>query len=466
MTQSARALNPTIIREYDIRGVAGETLFAEDAYAIGRSFASIAAEQAGRAVTLSAGRDGRLSSPKLYDALVQGMQDAGASVKAIGMGPTPMLYFSVYHLNTDGGIMLTGSHNPKTHNGTKFMLGRAPFYGEQIKQLAVRAAAADWHSGSGSVEHLDVREAYAARLLAATRPLQGLRLAWDAGNGAAGELCEILTAAMPACESLTLYTQIDGNFPNHHPDPSVPENLADLAAVVQAEQCHLGLAFDGDGDRLGAVDDLGRPISSDHLLMILARGVLAECAGATIIADVKTSQMLFDDVAAHGGNALMWMTGHSHIKRKMKEVGAAFAGEASGHLFFADRYDGYDDGLYAALRLAEIVAGLDEPLSALIDRLPSMHTTPELRLDVPEARKFAIIDEIRARLDAGGAQYLAIDGVRMNTDDGWWLIRASNTQAALIARAESANKQGLARLSGILTQQLEASGVDASALKG
>lgn len=465
IAHSPRDFHLSIIREYDMRGVAGETLFAEDTYAIGRMFATIAVEEAGRDVTICAGRDGRLSSPAFYDALCAGLRDGGALVKAIGVGPTPMLYFSVYHLQADGGIMLTGSHNPKHHNGTKFMLGRAPFYGEQIKKLAQRAAKADWRSAAGSIDPVDVREAYVARLLSASAPLSGLKLAWDAGNGAAGEIVQLLAAAIPDCENLTLYTDIDGNFPNHHPDPSMPENMKDLAAVVKHEGCQLGLAFDGDGDRLGAVDDLGRLISPDHLLMLLARAVLAQEKGAKVIADVKTSQMFFDDAKQHGGDPLMWMTGHSHIKKKMKEIGAAFAGEASGHIFFADRYDGYDDGLYAALRLAEYAASLDEPLSRIIDGLPQMYSTPELRIDVSEERKFVVIDEIRARLDAQGASYLAIDGVRMQTADGWWLIRASNTQSAIIARAESSSTQGLNALVAILVAQLEASGVDSSALK-
>lgn len=461
----AHQFHPSIIREYDMRGIFAETFSVEDTYAIGRTYASMAADHFGRDVTLAVGRDGRLSSPELTDALIRGMQDAGARVLNIGVGPTPMLYFSVYHLQADGGIMLTGSHNPKTHNGTKFMLGHGPFYGAQIRELGERAANADWREGAGSVEQIDVRDAYVARLLEASAPLGGLKLAWDAGNGAAGDICERLGKALPKCEHLMLYTDIDGNFPNHHPDPSVPENVAKLAQTVREQGCALGLAFDGDGDRLGAVDDKGRLISPDHLLMLFARGVLKDHAGATIIADVKTSQMLFDDVRALGGEPLMWMTGHSHIKKKLKETGAAFAGEASGHIFFADRYEGYDDGLYAALRLAELAAELDEPISALIDRLPSMHTTPEMRIDVEEARKFVIIDEIRARLDAAGADYLAIDGMRMNTADGWWLIRASNTQAAIIARAESATAEGLSNLSAILTQQLEASGVSCQALK-
>jgi phosphomannomutase len=455
----SRNHHPSIIREYDIRGVVGVTLLAEDIYAIGRSFASIAAEQFGRKVRLMAGRDGRLSSPELYEALLAGMKDAGAQVQAIGLCPTPMLYFSVYHADADGGIMLTGSHNPKQHNGTKLMLGRAPFYGESLKQMAARAAAGEWASGQGELQHVDLRDAYVQRLLTCTKPLSGLRLAWDAGNGATGESVERLVSALPACEMLTLYTEVDGEFPNHHPDPSLPENMADLAAVVQAEVCHLGFAFDGDGDRLGVVDDAGRVVSPDHLLMLLARAVLEETAGARIIADVKTSQMVFDAIQAQGGEALMWMTGHSHIKRKMKEIGAAFAGEASGHLFFADRYDGYDDGLYAALRLAEWVARQPEPLSAIIDRLPTRFSTPELRLEIEESHKFAAIDTIRAMLDAAGADYIGIDGVRLHTADGWWLIRASNTQPALIARAESESMQGLARLTETLKGYLASVGV-------
>lgn len=466
---TTRQFHPSIIREYDIRGVAHETLHPEDMEAIGRVFASMVSESVSRRPRIAVGRDGRLSSPVLCEALCRGLHLGGAEVTFIGIGPTPMLYFSVYHLAVDAGIMVTGSHNPKHHNGAKFMLGHAPFFGAQIRELAERASKGFWHADEGEEKDQFVQPDYVKSLLKHCRipaARQPVKLVWDAGNGATGKVCEALVEKLAPLgyDSTTLFTDIDGSFPNHHPDPSLPENLQILAATVQTQRAGLGLAFDGDGDRLGAVDDKGRMISPDHLLMLLARAALQDSPGGRIIADVKTSQMMFDDVTAQGGQPLMWKTGHSHIKCKLKETNAVFAGEASGHVFFADRYYGFDDGLYAALRLIEYVASLDEPLSAVIDRMPVMQTTPELRIEVPEERKFIVIDEIRARLDAQQADYCAIDGVRMTTEDGWWLIRASNTQAAIIARAESADSQGLDRLIAILRDQLSASDVSTEAL--
>lgn len=461
---SGHRFDPTIIREYDIRGVFPDTLDRGDAFAIGQTFASLIADETGRQPIIAVGRDGRLSSPPLAHELIAGLKAAGAHVLDIGVGPTPMLYFGVYHLEADAGIMVTGSHNPPTHNGFKLMKGRASFYGEQIRALAERAARGEWHCAQGSAEEKNIKVAYIDAMLAACDivPPEGVfKVVWDAGNGAAGEITNMLAKqlAKQRCVSLTLFTEINGHFPNHHPDPSVAANLAELQRIVISDEAVLGLAFDGDGDRLGAIDDKGRLISCDHLLMLLAQHVLAANEGATIIADVKSSQSVFESVERAGGTPLMWKTGHSHIKTKMKEVGAAFAGEASGHLFFADRYYGFDDGLYAALRLLELVSKLDRPLSEVIDALPRMHSTPEMRIDVDEARKFLVIDEIRARLDAQGINYLAIDGVRVMTPAGWWLIRASNTQAAIIARAEAYQASALADLSAMLEEQLQLSGV-------
>ncbi len=457
-TSSAHHFHPTILREYDIRGIIGDTLHEADAYAIGQTFASITRDASGKAnPVIAIGRDGRLSSPALSDALAQGAQAAGAHVVRIGVGPTPMLYFAVYHLQADAGVMITGSHNPPNYNGFKMMLGKASFFGQSIRDLGARAAHGPLYNDEGSSTDIAVFDAYVTALLNASRLTdKPLQLAWDAGNGAAGDVVEQLAGQLAAhgYRSNTLFTTIDGSFPNHHPDPSMPENLRDLQQCVNDNHCQLGLAFDGDGDRLGAVDDLGRAITSDHLLMLFAHQVLRESTHATIIADVKTSQSVFDDISQRGGKAMMWKTGHSHIKTKMKEVGAAFAGEASGHIFFADRYYGFDDGLYAALRLIEIVSALDEPLSAVIDRLPRAHSTPEIRIDCAEERKFTIITELQQKLRDEHIAFNDIDGIRATTPDGWWLLRASNTQAALIARCESATPEGLARLTTQLTQLL------------
>lgn len=454
---TSHRFHPSILRAYDIRGIVGETLRAADAYALGRSFATIALrQQPDHIPTLCVGRDGRLSSPELVAALIEGITDSGANACDIGMGPTPMLYFAVHHLNAAGGIMVTGSHNPPSHNGFKLMLGKASFFGDEITALGEQAAAGDWASGSGERSAKPVQSDYERALLSSIKFAQPLRLAFDAGNGAAGAVCESLVDQLrkQRFQCHTLFTEIDGSFPNHHPDPSVPENLHDLQHAVTANQLQLGLAFDGDGDRLGAVDDGGRIIAPDHLLMLLARSVLSDTPGATIIVDVKTSQSVCAEITRLGGTPLMWKTGHSHIKTKMKEVGAAFAGEASGHIFFKDRYYGFDDGLYAALRLIEYVSGLEQPLSAVIDRLPTALSTPELRIPCADERKFTVIDEVQARLNAAGDDYLAIDGVRLTRPYGWWLLRASNTQGALIARCEAADDPSLKRLIEELREQL------------
>ncbi|MCI5049243.1 MAG: phosphomannomutase/phosphoglucomutase [Rickettsiales bacterium] len=468
MTQAAKRhdayqFHPSILREYDVRGILDETLSADDAFVLGQSFATIAARTTGKAAPkIAIARDGRLSSPELSEALRNGLMAAGAHVVDTGVGPTPMLYFAVYELEADAGIMITGSHNPPTHNGFKMMLGKQSFFGQQIREMGELAAAGDWIHADGTSEELSVFDRYVDTLIESTGidNDKSLKIAWDPGNGAAGEVCQAITKKLPHMEHILLNETIDGTFPNHHPDPSVPQNMQQLIDVVNKEKCDLGLAFDGDGDRLGAVDDQGKMILSDHMLMCLALRVLRDNSNATIIADVKTSQDFFSLIEDNGGQPLMWKTGHSHIKSKMKETGAAFAGEASGHIFFADRYYGFDDGLYAALRLIEIASSVNAPLSTLIDELPIQHATPEIRIDCTEERKFVIIDEVRVRLEQQGADFADIDGVRVNTEHGWWLLRASNTQAAIIARCEARNEQNLQTLIAQLKDQLSQSGVE------
>ncbi len=453
---SPHHFHPSILREYDIRGVVGETLFEADAYYVGRGFASALIDSGLAHPLVAVARDGRLSSPVLLAALKEGLKISGADVIDCGLGPTPLLYFSVHHLKADGGIMVTGSHNPPSHNGFKMMKGKASFFGADIQALGDAVHKNILASGAGSESAQSVHDDYTTRLLQEIKSLPPVAAAWDAGNGAAGEIVEALCSTLQ--NQHRLFTTIDGTFPNHHPDPSVPENLADIMACVTANQCKIGLAFDGDGDRLGVVDDLGRMVASDHLLMLLARDVLAQQKG-TIIADVKTSQLFFDDVVAHGGDALMWKTGHSHIKSKMKEVNALFAGEASGHLFFMDRYFGFDDGLYAAMRMLRMVATSPIPLSAMVDALPRPCSTPEIRIACADDRKFIVVDEIRDRLSDAGADFIALDGVRVNTPHGWWLVRASNTQPVINARCEATNKADLALLIETLRTQLAKSNV-------
>jgi phosphomannomutase len=341
-------------------------------------------------------------------------------------------------------------------------LGR-PFFGEDIQQLGAMAATGDWDEGSGGEERREVLEPYVDRLvqgLAGIDPslLAGLRIGWDSGNGAAGPALELLVGKLPG-EHHTLFTEVDGTFPNHHPDPTEEKNLADLKALVAAKNLDFGVAFDGDGDRIGAIDGQGRVIWGDQLLMIYAEDLLRDLPGAAIIADVKASRALFDRVAALGGRPLMWKTGHSLIKSKMKETGAPLAGEMSGHVFFAHGYYGYDDALYAAVRLIAASARLGKSVKQLRGEMPALVNTPELRFQVDEARKFAVVEEVRDRLARAGADVDATDGVRVSTPDGWWLLRASNTQDVLVARAESESEAGLERLLAQIDAQLAASGL-------
>jgi phosphomannomutase len=369
-----------------------------------------------------------------------------------------MLYYAVRHLNADGGIMVTGSHNPAEYNGFKMVLGKSTIHGAEIQNLAKVAASGKFAQGRGALRQQPVLEDYAGRLVQGVRPGRYLRVGWDPGNGAASQALARLTELFPA-EHHVINGLPDGDFPAHHPDPTMPENLAQLRELVAREKLDIGIAFDGDGDRIGVVDDKGRILWGDQLMVLYAREVLRDRPGATIIADVKASQVLFDEIARAGGKPLMWRTGHSLIKSKMAETGAPLAGEMSGHVFFADRYYGFDDALYAAVRLLVILAGQDKRLSELRDAIPSVVNTPELRFPCSETRKFAVVEEVRARLAAEGADVNATDGVRVTRPHGWWLLRASNTQDVLVARCEARDEKDLARLKEELAASLRASGV-------
>ena len=455
--------HPSVLREYDIRGIIGETLGPDDARAIGRGFGTRIARAGGRKVAV--GYDGRVSSPILEHALVEGLNACGVDVVRIGLSATPMLYYAAASMeDVDGGIQITGSHNPANYNGFKMVFEGRPFFGPDILDLGQLAARGDWVSGSGSAVSVDIIDAYVERLLKGLdgvdpAVLEALNIAWDCGNGAAGPAVEKLTARLPGKHTL-LFTEVDGNFPNHHPDPTEEKNLADLRAAVAAGKLDFGVAFDGDGDRIGAIDGEGRIIWGDQLLMIYAEDLLKMVPGATIIADVKASRALFDRVAELGGKPLMWKTGHSLIKSKMKETGSPLAGEMSGHVFFGHEYYGFDDALFAAIRLFAASARLGKSVTELRGAMPAMINTPELRFQVDETRKFAVIDEVKARLKAEGAEVNDTDGARVNTPDGWWLLRASNTQDVLVARAESYTEEGLARLMGMIDAQLAASGLE------
>ena len=449
--------DPSILREYDIRGIFGKTLNDVDAYMVGRCFGSVIREEGDQ--TVCVGFDGRKSSPVLAENVLNGARDAGVDVINIGLNATPTLYYATTVLEAGGGIMVTGSHNAPHYNGFKLMLGSKPFWGGDILGLGQRAEVANVTKGVGEITIKAIRESYVARLMGDYRSGKGLKVAWDSGNGALGPAMVQLTSCLPG-EHILLNEEVDGNFPAHHPDPTIPENLTQLKNTVILEKCDLGIAFDGDGDRIGVVDGLGRILWGDQILAILARDMLEELPGATVIADVKASQALFDEVTRLGGCPVMSATGHTVIKSKMAELKAPLAGEMSGHIFFGDRYYGYDDALYAALRLVDIVSRSDNNLAKMRDGLPQMINTPEVRFDVSEEQKFIIANEVKERLLQSGAQVSTIDGVRVQTPDGWWLLRASNTQNALVVRCESHTESGLSILKDMVSEQLQLSGVE------
>lgn len=448
--------DPTSLREYDIRGIVGKTLGPADAYAIGRGFATHVRRAGGTRVAV--GWDGRVSSEALRDELVRGLTESGVDVVRTGLGPTPMLYYAEATLEVDGGVQITGSHNPADYNGFKMVLAHKPFFGEAIQSIGRMAEEGDWEEGSGTVGDAEIEDLYVDRLV---EDFSGsaFRIGWDNGNGAGGRILEKLVKRLPG-EHHVLYAEIDGRFPHHHPDPTEEKNLADLKALVAEKKLDFGIAFDGDADRIGAIDGEGRVVWGDQILSILAEPVLKAVPGGTIIADVKASQALFDRVAELGGTPCMWKTGHSLIKVKMAETDSPLAGEMSGHIFFRHRWYGFDDALYSAVRLIEAVSELGGSLTALKSRMPTLVNTPEMRFQVDESRKFAVVEEVLDRLEAAGANVNRTDGARVNTPDGWWLLRASNTQDVLVARAEAKDQPALDRLLAEIDAQLAASGLE------
>ena len=453
--------DPTILREYDIRGIVGSTLFAADARALGRVYAQMLAQSGGRRVAV--GYDGRLTSPELEAALVEGLAEEGADVVRIGRGPTPMLYYAAAtpgdYGGVDGGVMVTGSHNPPDHNGFKMVLGGKPLFGEAVQLLGRMALALEPPQGArGRVAQHLVFDDYVARLARDYDGPRGLVVAWDCGNGATGDVVARLVETLPGRHTL-INERIDGTFPAHHPDPTVAENLVQLQQAVAKGRCDLGIAFDGDGDRIGVVDARGRILWGDQLLIVLARDVLSRNPGAPILADVKASQVLFDEIARAGGKPVMMETGHSLIKARLAQSGAPLAGEMSGHIFFVERWYGFDDAIYVAVRLLGLLARAKDSLAQMLDGLPQVFNTPELRLPCEEVRKFALVEEVRERLRGQGADMVDIDGVRVRTADGWWLLRASNTQAVIVVRAESGSAAGLERVKAQLAAELAPSGL-------
>jgi phosphomannomutase / phosphoglucomutase len=452
-----------VFREYDIRGVAERDLSSDLARAIGRGYAKMIGEGAsgaggagasGKPLRICVGRDCRISSPRLHQALVDGLLRSGVHVIDVGVGPTPMLYFSVHHTNADGGIMITGSHNPGDENGFKMMRGKGSFFGADIQNLRKLIESGDFGAeADGGGESMDVREAYLAAL---TKDIQlggasGMKVVLDAGNGSGGPL-GVAAITKAGITPDTLFCDMDGRFPNHHPDPTVPKNLDALIARVRETGARVGLAYDGDADRLGAVDANGDIVWGDKLMILFSRALLKRSPGAAILGEVKCSQTLYDDIAKHGGRGIMWKTGHSLIKTKMKEEHALLAGEMSGHLFFADRYFGYDDALYAGLRLLEILAADPRSIGEMLSDVPTTFATPELRVDCPDAIKFDVVKAITARYKDKGLAVADIDGARVQfgtpAAPAWGLVRASNTGPVLVMRFEATTEAERDRLRG------------------
>ena len=437
-----------VFREYDIRGVADRDLRSDFVTALGRAIGHTLS--VGDRTRLAVGRDCRLSSERLFGALTQGLVEAGIDVIDIGVGPTPQLYFAVHHLGTDGGIMITGSHNPAEDNGFKIMRGKASFFGKDIQDLLALVLSDKAHKrATGSVEAIGVDDAYVAAITAKiAAPKEPMKVIVDAGNGAGGPLalrCFERIGMSPEA----LFCDMDGRFPNHHPDPTVTKNLEALVDRVRKTGARVGIAYDGDADRLGAVDETGDVIWGDRLMILFSRALLAKTPGATILGEVKCSQTLYDDIAKHGGRPIMWKTGHSLIKTKMKEEKALLAGEMSGHLFFADRYFGYDDAIYASMRLVELLAADERPIREMLADVPRTFTTPELRVDCPDEVKFPLVAAVTARFKGMGHPVVEIDGARITfpSEGGapaWGLVRASNTGPVLVLRFEAGSEAALA----------------------
>ena len=449
---SNHEFSSNILRAYDIRGIVGVNLHDIDAERLGNIFASLFAHKKKIIVC----RDGRLSSPKLIDSLKKGLYESGADVLDIGLGPSPMLYFAANKLKSEGAIMVTGSHNPPNHNGFKIMKGTVPFYGNDILDIGIKALNSDWQFSKGTINSYNIEDEYIKTLIKSCKISnfkENLKVAWDPGNGAAGNIIKKLVKLIPG-EHVLVNEDIDGLFPSHHPDPTDPKNLEEIISIVIAKKLDAGVAFDGDGDRLGLVSGNGRIIWGDQIIALLSQEVLKHHPNSPIIADVKASQNLFNEIERLGGEPIMWKTGHSFIKSKMKEISSPLAGEMSGHIFFADRYYGYDDGIYAALRVLELI-GDNYTLDNFLDNFPKTYSTPELRIKCSDDKKFLIIDELGKLLDQKGIIINKIDGLRVQKTDGWWLLRASNTQAVLVARVEAATVNSLKNLKSELDGYLK-----------
>ena len=447
----------TIFRAYDIRGIVGDTLTADIVTVIGRAIGSEAIERG--VDSLCIGYDGRHSSPDLADALARGVMATGCNVIHVGAVPTPVLYFATHELDNGSGVMVTGSHNPANYNGLKIMLGGETLSGEAIQKLLQRIRTGDFASGHGAQSSEDVRRAYLDRIVGDIAVAAPLKVVLDAGNGIAGELAPLLIEEL-GCEVIPLYCEVDGNFPNHHPDPGKPENLADLIERVKVEGADIGLAFDGDGDRLGVVTNTGKIIWPDRLLMLFARDVVSRNPGADVLYDVKCSRRLAGVISEAGGRPIMWKTGHSLMKAKMKESGALLAGEMSGHIFFGERWMGFDDGLYSAARLLEILGIEDRHCDEVFEDFPEDISTPELNVEVSDETKFPLMEKLGREGDFGDGNISTIDGIRVEFTDGWGLCRASNTTPVLVLRFEAETEEALERIKAVFREQLQKAAPD------
>lgn len=445
-------MDPTAFREYDIRGIVGQEITEDDVLLLGQAFGTYMAHEGKRQVVV--GRDCRLSSDRFRDLLIEGMLGSGLDVVDVGVCPTPVFYFAIRHLNREGGIMITASHNPPEYNGFKICNGFDTISGPEIQKFRTLMERRELVRGHGSVEAYDITSHYIDHIAKNVTLQRRMRVGVDAGNATAGPVILPILERL-GCEVFPLYCDMDGNFPNHEPDPTVLENLKDLAALVRREKLDVGVAFDGDSDRLGAVDEHGEPVFGDKLMIIFAREILSRRPGVTFISEVKCSHTLYDDIRQRGGKAIMWRTGHSLMKAKMKEVDAVLAGEMSGHMFFKDRYFGFDDGIYAACRLLEILANSGKTFAQLLEGVPKTYTTPEIRVACPDAVKFAVVENAKQAFKERGFQVIDVDGARVVLEDGWGLVRASNTQPVLVLRYEASTPERLEEIRTLIEGTIE-----------
>ena len=456
---SVVSFDPEVLREYDIRGIVGDNINLNTAYSLGRVFSTVVQNKL-NSNTIISGYDGRLTSPALHQALCEGLKDSGAKVLNVGMGPTPMIYFSHFHFNSDAAIMVTGSHNPSNYNGFKMVLNKHSFYSHEIQKLQNLISKNLFKKKDGVILNEDVVHEYISRNLKNIKINKPIKIAWDTGNGAMGLVVKKITSQLENTENIIINEKVDGTFPNHHPDPTVKKNMEQLIATVLKYECDIGLAFDGDGDRLGVVDNKGNIVWADQYMLVLCSEIAKIYKNPKIIMDVKCSKVFFDESKKMNCDPIMSKTGHSPIKEKMRELNSPLSGEMSGHVCYADDFFGYDDAMYVGLRLLRILGNNDQSLNDLINIFPKTFSTPETRFDVDEIRKFKIIDEVKERLSKKGWNIIDIDGVRVENDDGWFLMRASNTQNQLTCRAEANNKKILLSLINTIEEQLSLSGVN------